>query len=49
MNADTHSASEDGVKGIQGRVALGTLYVRLACGIIGDHHNKLIQAPEFLW
>ena len=31
MNADTDSASEESVKVIQGRVAHGTLYVRLTC------------------
>ena len=34
MNADTGSASEESVKVIQGRVAHGTLYVRLTCPLL---------------
>ena len=49
MNADTNSASEESVKVIQGRVAHGTLYVRLTCPTMDNHHNKLSQVPEFLW
>ena len=43
MNADTDSASEV----IQGRVAHGTLYVRLTCPTMDNRHNKLSQVPEF--
>ena len=47
MNADTDSASEENVKVIQGRVAHGTLYVRLMCPTMDNRHNKLSQVPEF--
>ena len=47
MNADTDSASEESVKVIQGRVAHGTLYVRLTCPTMDNRHNKLSQVPEF--
>ena len=47
MNADTDSASEENVKVIQGRVAHGTLYVRLTCPTMDNRHNKLSQVPEF--
>ena len=47
MNADTDSASEESVKVIQGRVAHGTLYVRLTCPTMDNRHNKLGQVPEF--
>ena len=47
MNPDTDSASEESVKVIQGRVAHGTLYVRLTCPTIANRHNKLSQVPEF--
>ena len=46
MNADTDSLSEESVKVIQGRVAHGTLYVRLTSPTM-DNHNKLSQVPEF--
>ena len=46
MNADTASASEESVKVIQGGVAPGTLYVRLMCQTMDNHHKKLIQIPE---
>ena len=35
------------VKVIQGRVAHGTLYVRLTCPTMDNPHNKLSQVPEF--
>ena len=41
------SASEESVKVIQGRVAHGTLYVRLTCPTMDNRHNKLSQVPEF--
>ena len=47
VDADTDSASEESVKVIQGRVAHGTLYVRLTCPTMDNRHNKLSQAPEF--
>ena len=47
VDADTDSASEESVKVIQGRVAHGTLYVRLTCPTMDNHHNKLSQVPEF--
>ena len=47
MNADTDSASEEGVKGIQGRVTHGTLYLRLTCPTMDNRHNKPNQVPEF--
>ena len=47
MNADTDSASEENVKAIQGRIAHGTLYVRLTCPTMDNRHNKLSQVPEF--
>ena len=47
MNADTDSASEENVKVIQGRVAHGTLYIRLTCPTMDNRHNKLRQVPEF--
>ena len=47
MNADTDSASEESVKVIQGRVAHGTLYVRLTCPTMDNRHNKPSQVPEF--
>ena len=47
MNPDTDSASEESVKVIQGRVAHGTLYVRLTCPTMDTHHNNLSQVPEF--
>ena len=47
MNADTDSASEESVKVIQGRVAHGTLYVRLTCPTMDNRNNKLSQVPEF--
>ena len=47
VDADTDSASEESVKVIQGRVAHGTLYVRLTCPTTDNRHNKLGQAPEF--
>ena len=47
MNADTDSASEQNVKVIQGRVAHGTLYVRLTCPTMDNRHDKLSQVPEF--
>ena len=46
-DADTDSASEESVKVIQGRVAHGTLYVRLTCPTMDNRHNKLSQVPEF--
>ena len=48
MNADTDSTSEESVKVVQGRIAFGTLYVRLTCPTMGNCHNKLSQVPEFL-
>ena len=47
MNPDTDSASEENVKVIQGRVAHGTLYVRLTCPTMDIRRNKLSQVPEF--
>ena len=47
VDTDTDSASEASVKVIQGRVARGTLYVRLTCPTMDNHHNKLSQVPEF--
>ena len=47
MDADTDSASEEGVKVIQGHIAHGTLYVRLTCPTMDNRHNKLSQVPEF--
>ena len=47
MNADTDSASEESVKVIQGRVAHGTLYVRLTCPTMDNRDNKPSQVPEF--
>ena len=47
VDADTDSASEESVKVIQGRVAHGTLYVRLTCPTKDNRHNKLSQVPEF--
>ena len=49
MNADTDSAydHEENVKVIQGRVAHGTLYVRLTCPTMDNRHNMLSQVPEF--
>ena len=47
MKADTDSASEESVKVIQGRVAHGTLFVRLTRPTIDNRHNKLSQVPEF--
>ena len=41
MNAEMHTASEESIIVIQGCVALGTLYVHLTCGTIGNRHNKL--------
>ena len=38
MNPDTDSASEERVKVIQGRVAHGTLYVRLTCPTMANRH-----------
>ena len=40
MNADIDSASEESLKVIQERVAHGTLYVRLTCPTMDNHHNK---------
>ena len=48
MNADTDRASKESVKVIQGRVAHGTLYVRLTWPTMDNCHNKLSQIPEFL-
>ena len=39
-NLDTDSASAESVKVIQGRVAHGTLYVRLTCPTMDNRHNK---------
>ena len=47
VDADTDSASEESVKVIQGRVAHGTLYVRLTCPTMDNRHNKQSQVPEF--
>ena len=47
VDADTDSSSEESVKVIQGRVAHGTLYVRLTCPTMDNRHNKLSQVPEF--
>ena len=47
VDADTDSASEESVKAIQGRVAHGTLYVRLTCPTMDTMDNKLSQVPEF--
>ena len=47
MNADTDSAFEENVKVIQGRIAHGTLYVRLTCPTMDNRHNKLSQVPGF--
>ena len=47
MNADTDSASEESIKVIQGRIAHGTLYVRLMYPTIDNRHNKPSQVPEF--
>ena len=47
MNADTDSTSEGSVKVIQGRVAHGTVYVRLTCPTMNNRHNKPSQVPEF--
>ena len=47
MNADTDSASEESVKVIQGRVAHGSLYVRLTGPTMDNRHYKPSQVPEF--
>ena len=47
MNPDTDSASEESVKVIHGRVAHGTLYVRLTYPTMDSRHNKPSQVPEF--
>ena len=47
MNPDKDSMSEESVKVIQGRVAHGTLYIRLTCPTMANGHNKLSQVPEF--
>ena len=39
MKADTDSASAESVKVIQGRVAHGTLYVRLTCPTMDNRHS----------
>ena len=48
MNADTDSASAESVKVIQGRVAHGTLYVRLTCPAMDNRHNKLRSSSRIL-
>ena len=47
VGADTDSASEESVIVIQGRVAHGTLYVRLTCKTMDNRYNKPSQVPEF--
>ena len=47
FSVDADSASEESVKVIQGRVAHGTLYVRLTCPTMDNRHSKLSQVPEF--
>ena len=44
VDADTDSASEESVKVIQGRVAHGTLYVRLTCPTMD---NAITSWDEF--
>ena len=48
MKADTDSASAESVKVIQGRVAHGTLYVRLTCPTMDNRHNKLRASSRIL-
>ena len=48
MNADTDSASAESVKVIQGRVAHGTLYVRLTCPTMDNRHNKPRSSSRIL-
>ena len=48
MKADTDSASAESVKVIQGRVAHGTLYVRLTCPTMDNHHNKPRSSSRIL-
>ena len=46
--ADTDSASAENVKVIQGRVAHGTLYVRLTCPTMDNRHNKPRSSSRIL-
>ena len=48
MNADTDSASAESVKVIQGRVAHGTLYVRLTYPTMDNRHNKPRSSSRIL-
>ena len=48
MKADTDSASAESVKVIQGRVAHGTLYVRLTCPTMDNRHNKPRSSSRIL-
>ena len=48
MKADTDSASAESVKLIQGRVAHGTLYVRLTCPTMDNRHNKPRSSSRIL-
>ena len=48
MKADTDSASAESVKVIQGRVAHGTLYVRLTCPTMDNRNNKPRSSSRIL-
>ena len=48
MNADTDSACAESVAVIQGRVAHGTLYVRLTCPTMDNRHNKEMSSSRIL-
>ena len=48
MKADTDTASAASVKVIQGRVAHGTLYVRLTCQTMDNRHNKPRSSSRIL-
>ena len=48
MNPGTDSASAESVKVIQGRVAHGTLYVRLTCPTMDNRNNKPRSSSRIL-
>ena len=48
MKADTDSASTESIKVIQGRVAHGTLYVRLTCPTMDNPYNKPRSSSRIL-
>ena len=48
MKADTDNASAESVKVVQGRVAHGTLYVRLTFPTMDNRHNRLRLSSRIL-